>query len=143
MKKEELALYIANAAPGTIIVLDAPSGYGKTRILNEAKDIIGDGAVIVSYETMVNDIVRYIYHSDSTRDITDELPPLVKRCRLFAIEDIDFLAGRNATQECIAAIVNKIAQYRTTVVVITGINITQKMPLFVNSLKNVIYIKES
>ena len=141
MKKEEIPAYIANASPGSVIILDAPSGYGKTAALNKAKDLVGSSMVIVSYEALVNDIVHYINMDETGTDITNALPPLIKKCACFAIEDIDFLEGKEALQDCIYKIVKKIAGYKTTTVVMTGIDIDKKMPEFVRHMSFAQYIK--
>lgn len=142
MNREEIPRYIKNSPPGSVIILDAPSGYGKTNALHEAKNLIGKSVAILSYEEVVNDIVRYLQNDNSGADVTDIIPSLAKKCRVFAIEDIDFLEGKEATQKCICDIINKLADYKTTVIVLTGTDIRQKIPKLVQNIHNVTYIKK-
>jgi len=102
-----------------------------------------EDVLILSYEVLVYDMCRYLKKDKSSKKMVEEFSTLIKQFRIFAIEDIDFLAGKTSTLACICLLINKIVEYQTTIVVITGIDIYDKMPYFVDHLNNLTYIKLS
>ncbi len=132
---------ICKVSPGEVLVIDAPSGYGKTRALNKLKDKNPDDMEIISYETLVGIICRHIIEKDIEGSLTDYLANEFKQFKILAVEDIDFLSGKNITQQSLCSLFNKITAESTTAVIVTGIKIMQKMPDFVKNLNNARYAK--
>lgn len=143
MSKREIDEIIRRVSPGGVIILDAPSGYGKTYSLLQIKKYNPEDVLILSYEELVRDICRCLKCDNSCKKIAEELSVLIKQFKIFAIEDIDFLAGKIYSLADICLLINKIVEYQTTIVVITGIDIYDKMPYFVDCLNNLTYVKLS
>lgn len=143
MSKREIDGIIREMSPGGVIILDAPSGYGKTYSLLQIKKYNPEDVLILSYEELVRDICRYLKNDNSSKKMIEEFSRIIKQFRIFAIEDIDFLAGKIYSLADICLLVNKIVEYQTTIVVITGIDVYDKMPYFVDRLNNLTYVKLS
>ena len=122
-----------NTSP-TLTVLDAPSAYGKTYALHKFSEINKDKKIkILSCESVVDRLIEYIQKQPAAlrtnllRDLSDNADCII-------IEDIDIvLAGKQTTQEEVAIAVMRAIDNNTSVVV-TGINIKERVPYFYKTI---------
>jgi len=122
-----------NTSP-TLTVLDAPSAYGKTYALHKFSEINKDKKIkILSCESVVDRLIEYIQKQPAAlrtnllRDLSDNSDCII-------IEDIDIvLAGKQTTQEEVAIAVMR-AMDNNTSVVVTGINIKERVPYFYKTI---------
>lgn len=122
-----------NASP-TLTVLDAPSAYGKTYALHKFSEINKNKKIkILSCESVVDRLIECI-QKQSTALRTNLLRNLSGNSDCIIIEDIDIvLAGKQTTQEEVAIAVMRAMDSNTSIVV-TGINIKERVPYFYNTI---------
>lgn len=121
--------------PGGIVILDARSGYGKTTMLLKLKNKLQDQMLISSCETLVAEMVECI-----KREKTQDIYKHITSKKVFAIEDIDILHEKIFTLKKISDLINAVSDLKSTTVIITGTDIYEKMPQFIDSLKETIYL---
>ena len=122
-----------NTSP-TLTVLDAPSAYGKTYALHKFSEINKNKKIkILSCESVVDRLIEYIQEQPAAlrttllRDLSDDSDCII-------IEDIDVvLAGKQTTQEEVAVAVMRAMDDNTSIVV-TGINIKERVPYFYKTI---------
>ena len=116
--------------PASYVVLDAPSGYGKTFYVKRICELIPTNEVkAMSSEEFMDSFHSFIrqgnYYSGDY-----PMEEVFKDIKVIVIEDIDiFLAGREATQEEVAHILLGAIENGVSVVV-TGIDVATKAPYF-------------
>lgn len=111
---EEVIEYIQQHEQG-VVVLDGYSGCGKTTMLQELKAVALKPVHLLSYENVIDEILRTGATKGSCEGFLRDLNE--KTC-IIAIEDVDFLSGRDATQELIAEMVLLAASKH--LIIITG-----------------------
>lgn len=127
-------LMLGMSANPTLTVLDAPSAYGKTYMLHKFIEANKNKKVkILSCESVVDRLIECIQkqpaalRSDFLRELSDDSDCII-------IEDIDIvLTGKQTTQEEIAIAVTR-AMDKNTCVVVTGINMKERVPYFLNTI---------
>lgn len=85
--------------------------------------------------------VDTLEEKNHAKKMVEDFSIIFKELKLFAIEDVDFLAGKNNVLACICLLINEMSKHKTTSIIVTGIDIYDKMPYFVECLSNPIYIK--
>lgn len=122
-----------NTSP-TLTVLDAPSAYGKTYALHKFSEINKNKKIkILSCESVVDRLIECI-QKQPTALRTNLLRNLSDNSDCIIIEDIDIvLAGKQTTQEEVAIAVMRAMDSNTSIVV-TGINIKERVPYFYNTI---------
>ncbi|MBQ3054740.1 MAG: hypothetical protein IJC88_01400 [Oscillospiraceae bacterium] len=141
MEQRNIQELLDRLTPGDVLILDAPSGFGKTLSLQKQKRERPDEILVLSYETLAREISGYLKKHRSAKHLTEDFASLLCRCKVLAIEDVDFLAGKTSTLAEICLLVNCISRRKTTAVVMTGIDIYDKMPYFVDYLERASYVK--
>ena len=117
---EELIHNILQQEHGTV-VLDGYSGCGKTSILKKIKETADKPVFLLSYENVIDEILRT---GGAIGSCEWYLRDLDERASIIAVEDVDFLSGKDATQEFIAEMVRCAASKH--LVIITGQNIKKR-----------------
>lgn len=115
-----------------IILLDASSRSGKSLIVRSLH-LTMPKSIVTSGETFYDTLIESCKNAKDVSAIYDHLTDY--KC-LF-IEDFDFYGGRPKTESVFAEIFNRIALQ--LLIVITGIDIRQKMPYMLKSLENYDY----
>lgn len=127
-------IMLGTSANPTFTVLDAPSAYGKTFVSHKFAEANKNKKVkILSCELVVDRLIECIQkqpaalRSDFLRELSDDSDCII-------IEDIDIvLAGKQTTQKEIAIAVVRVMDNNTSVVV-TGINMKERVPYFLNTI---------
>lgn len=116
--------------PASYVVLDAPSGYGKTFYSRKICELIPANEVkVMSSEEFMDSFHSFIRQGNYYSGCYP-MEEVFKDIKVIVIEDIDiFLAGREATQEEVAHILLGAIENGVSVVV-TGIDIATKAPYF-------------
>ena len=117
---EELIQIILQQERGAV-VLDGYSGCGKTSILKKIKESADKPVYLLSYENVIDEILRTGGAIGSCEWYLRDLDELVS---IIAVEDVDFLSGKDATQEFVAEMVRCAASKH--LVIITGHNIRKR-----------------
>ena len=122
-----------NATP-TLTVLDAPSAYGKTYISHKFVEVNKNKKIkILSCESVVDRLIECIQKQPAVLR-TNFLRELSDNSDCIIIEDIDIvLAGKQTTQEEVAIALMRALDNNTSIVV-TGINIEERVPYFYNTI---------
>lgn len=123
--------------PG-VIIIDAPSGFGKTSILKKLRDTKSLNMQIYSTEKIV---LEYLEHY---RKYGDAIPfyknPIFHKSDVFVIEDIDLLKDKQISLSILAETINELKNIRF---ILTGINLQNRMKKFLEQLyKTIIIIGE-
>lgn len=122
-------------APASYIVLDAPSGYGKTFFMERIRELIPAGVKRMSGEEFL--LLFYPFFLD--RNYKYKAYPMeevFKDVKVIVIEDIDLcLAGKERSQEGVANVLLGAIENDCSVVV-TGIDIAKKVPYFFWRMEN-------
>lgn len=114
------------------IILDAPTGFGKTHAIRELLSSKPEGTVnVMSCEMVIEILLHYI--SNSLID-ENQLINYIGNSKCLVVEDVDVdLVGKEATQEEVANALAKTLNGGITVIV-TGINIKNNLPYFYKKL---------
>ena len=118
-----------------IVLLDGPTGSGKTMILLKLKGKLNDKMIIVSYEKLVDSIIEKARNNKSKFIISKEVCEeyLNLKAKVVSIEDIDYLKGKDGICTVIAKTINNLAE-KGVKVIITGFNIVNTMQSLTDSL---------
>ena len=116
---EELQQHLLLQRCGCVL-LDGYSGCGKTQLLRSLKHLSHRPVHLFSYQDIVEVIVKTRVHCTPFLLELD-----VENC-IICIEDIDFLRGKDATQEYLSQMINLAA--RQHLILITGNGVLEKLP---------------
>lgn len=121
-------------ASSTLTVLDAPSAYGKTYALHKFSEINKNKKIkILSCESVVDRLIECIQKQPAVLK-TNFLLELSDNSDCIIIEDIDIvLAGKQTTQEEVAIALIRALDNNTSIVV-TGINIKERVSYFYHTI---------
>lgn len=120
-----------------IIVISGLSGSGKTSIINKLKKDSGKVVNAVAYTFLTNYICRYMSSEPVTQDEFD----MKTLCHIFCVEDVDFLAGKDSTQEAVGELLREVS--KGCKVIITGIELRKTVPELLKALggyEEIVYI---
>lgn len=117
-------------SPASFVVLDAPSGYGKTFFVKRICEFVSSNEIKLMTSEQFRDAFYTFIRSGEYHLGDLPMEEVFRDMKTVVIEDIDmFLSGREATQEevahiFLAAIENGIS------IIITGIDVFEKAPFF-------------
>lgn len=127
-KRHISRMKIGNMITPEFLLLDAPSGFGKTSIVREFEQK-SEKVRRISCELLITELCEKLRGMEdeesewSLKELWDGLDCII-------IEDVDIvLAGKEATQKETAAILTEAIEDGTSVIV-TGINIKGRIPYF-------------
>lgn len=120
---ENIAQHLCYQING-IVLLDGYSGCGKTALLKKLRDTASRPVYLFSYENIVDKILQA---TQADTSCTHYLATISEECCIVGIEDVDYLRGREATQEYLAEMIQIAAKKH--LVFLTGNNVLSKVPI--------------
>lgn len=104
-----------------IILLDGYSGCGKTTILKQLMPAASCPVLMFSYRDIVDEMLRTECNCDQYLHDMHSKPSII------CIEDVDYLSGKDVTQEYLAQMILIAARKHT--VILTGNSVQKKLPV--------------
>lgn len=116
-----------------IFLFDGLSGSGKSMLLNAilAKS---ENTKRFSDESFTENLLAELWQANHTDKGIANIADSLKSFSVIGIEDIDFQSGKPVTLECIANVINVLAE--ETLIIITGIDIKERALTLTEKLQN-------
>ena len=126
--KEELSFdkvigYLLHKENG-VVLLDGYSWCGKTTILRKLEEASQRPVCRLSYETVVDKIVHVLRKHENCYEY---LCDIAEDGAIIGIEDVDYLSGKDATQEYVVEMIQLAAKKH--LIVLTGNNVCKRVPV--------------
>lgn len=115
------------ASNNQVVVMEGPTGCGKTMMLKEIQDSGERKVAILSADLLREHFIRTI-----TRKGYDTFPDAIKGCDVICIENIDWTLRTKAAQMETAFLVNKLCE--EALVVLNGIHCTERNAILLDHI---------
>ena len=120
MDSERVLEYLLKQDRG-VVLLDGYSGCGRTTCIRKFKDISPRSVFLFSYRDVVDEMLRTEWTYD------EYLIDICKENCVICIEDVDYLSGKDSTQEYLAKMIQIAAQ--KYLVILTGNDTQARTPV--------------
>lgn len=122
MNSDKVIEYLLQLKNG-IVLLDGHSWCGKTTILRKLEEVSQKLVYRLSYENVVDEMVRVLRKHENCYDY---LRDIAETSVIIGVEDVDYLSGKDATQEYLSEMIRIAAKKH--LVVLTGNNVCKRVP---------------
>lgn len=120
-----------------ILILDGISGCGKTKLLHQFREKSKTPVAIHSYREVIEELVHvYKKMEDQSRE---KIFSLLSAHPILAVEDVDYLRGKDATQEILGAMFSEVAQQ--ALIILTGNDLEGCVPGMLQCMKQARHLK--
>lgn len=139
--KEELSFdkvigYLLHKENG-VVLLDGYSWCGKTTILRTLEEASQRPVCRLSYETVVDKLVHVLRKHENCYEYLHDLN---EHGAIIGIEDVDYLCGKESTQEYLSEMIRFAAEKH--LVILTGNNVQQQTPILFQQCNPCTFVAE-
>ena len=124
MKADKIYAYIHEMTEAEIIVIDGPTGSGKTRLLNRIKSDTSKTFAKMSSEEFCSILLEYLHNDTNTLAMAKDRR---FKFEILCIEDIDvMLSNKLESSYCLAEVAQQLVKSGASVI-LTGIDLNKRM----------------